>query len=334
MASNLVALPIMEDEVFEIYKTFIEGRASKKTAEEYDRRVREFANFLFGKKVEHLKTKDVESLRLKHVETFVNHLRAKGNSESTILTKIRSVKSFFVKLKKNGLNIQMEIFDIDAKQVEKKHHNALYTIEEVNALFEFIKNSQSTNREELLMCVKTMFVTGNRVSSVLGMKWTDITQEKDMKTGELVWVTHVLDKGSQKVEKPITNEFYEELSSVKIEGEEKIFPNIAKHNIKYIIKKFGKSIGRELTVHSIKGSALTVAYKRTKDLNKVKQLGSHASVSTTEIYVKEEKSYTDQLSYSLFKPIDVEAVKSLSKERLLEIILESEDLLYAVAEKM
>lgn len=334
MASNLVALPLLDDEVFEIYKTFIEGRTSKKTAEEYDRRVREFVEFLFGKNIEHLKTKDVESLRLKHVETFVNHLRAKGNSESTILTKIRSVKSFFVKLKKNGLNIQIEIFDIDAKQVEKKHYDALYSMEEVNALFDFIDNSQSSNREELLMCVKTMFVTANRVSSILEMKWSDITQEKDMKTGGLVWVTHVLDKGNKKIEKPITNEFYDELSTIRVEGEEKIFPNIAKHNVKYIVKKFGKSIGRDLTVHGIKGSALTVAYKRTKDLNKVKQLGSHASVSTTEIYVKEEKSYTDQLSYSLFQPVDIEAIKKLSKEKLLEIILGSEDLLYAVSSKI
>lgn len=331
--TNVLQFGLKRNDVFESFEAFIDTRNSVRTSEEYVRRTEEFCKFIWGKNIELVREKEIVNLKNRDILQFISHLRAKKNSESTIVTKLRSVKSVFSQFKKDGMKIDPSIFDIKLV-VEKNHYDALYNTSEVEGLYTFIKeNYDSSIKDELYMCVKTMYITANRVSATLSMKWSEnINRETDI-TGAKVWVVKVKDKGKKVIEKPVTDEFYEELLKYKIEGEDFIFPNIKKHHIRYVMEKYGEKIGRTLSPHSIKGSALTIAYKKTRDMNKVKQLGGHESVATTEIYTKAEKSYLEQLSYQLNKPIDLNKIKSLSKEDLLNIILSNEEILYAVANK-
>jgi hypothetical protein len=64
----------------------------------------------------------------------------------------------------------------------------------------------------------------------------------------------------------------------------------------------------------------------SKDINLCKQLGGHSSMATTEIYIKEEKSYTNQLSYNTSRKIDESVLYDLTHEELLEFIEEHSDI--------
>ena len=325
---------LLGNEVFDIFKTFIESneRNSKRTAMEYENRVREFFQFMFRKDVENVTVIDVKKIKPKDVESFVGSCLSKGNSNSTIQTKVRSVKSFFKELSRNGIRVNVDIFTVKLKN-QTKHHDALYNMAEVEKLYEFAKGRANFPDEQYLY-IKSLFITANRMESMLKLRWTDIKKKFDYATGEPVWVVEVIDKGNKEISKPITEEFYNELLSLKMD-DDLIFKNISESTIRRTMKAFSRMLddGRDITIHGIKASALTIAYKMCKDINKVKQLGSHSSISTTEIYVREEESYTEQLSYLLGKTIDFEKVNQLSHEELLAIVMNNEEIKFAVALK-
>lgn len=330
-------LELFKNEVFEIYVVFLRSkeRNSKKTSMEYDRRIREFFDYQFSKPIEELTVKDLKKIKAVNVESYVSSLLSRGNSNSTVTTKLRSVKSFFNELNRNGINVNADVFSVKLKK-SKKHHDALYNMAEVQKLYDFAKTRPSFPNEQYLY-LKTLFVTANRMKATLNLKWSDVKRKYDYVTGVPVWIVTVIDKGKSEIEKPISDEFYNELLSLKVgdSDDEKVFKNITEDIIRTTLEVFSRSLeGRNITIHSIKASALTIAYKMCKDINKVKQLGSHSSITTTEIYVKEEESYTEQLSYILGKEINFEKIRELSHEELLEIVMNNEEIKYAIGLKM
>jgi len=330
-------LDVFKNEVFEIYVVFIRSkkRNSEKTAVEYDRRIREFFDYQFGKPIEEITAKDVKKIKAVNVESYVSSLLARGNSASTVTTKLRSIKSFFNELNRNGVKVNSDVLSVKLTK-QKNHHDSLYNMAEVESMYEFVK-ARPTHAIEQYLYVKTLFVTANRMTATLNMKWSNIKRKYDYATGVPVWVVTVIDKGNIEIEKPISNEFYEELISLRESDneDEKVFKNITVDIVRGTLEAYSKTLdGRRITVHSIKASALTIAYKMCKDINKVKQLGSHSSITTTEIYVKEEESYTEQLSYLLGKEINFERIRELSHEELLKIVMENDEIKFSVGLKV
>ena len=327
---------LLGNEVLEIYVQFIRTAEvnSPNTAKNYEVRIKEFFNIVFGKGVEEVTKSELKKLKQVNVSTYANILIAKGNSKGTVITKLRSVKSFFKQLSINGVvSYDLDVFKPNMKS-DEKHHDSLYNMEEVEGLYNFILENRKNFPLEQYLFVKSLFVTANRKSAMMNLEWSNIVKKFDYKTGKSVWVVEVLDKGSKIIEKPIADEFYEELLQLK--EVDKVFPNITDDIIRGTMNAYTKHLndGRNITVHSIKASALTIAYKLTKDIMKVKQLGSHADISTTQIYIRDDESYTEQLSYKLNSNIDTDKIKELSHEELLNIIMNNEDLKYSVALKL
>lgn len=323
-------------EAFEIYTQFIKTSKnnSANTARNYEGRIKEFFDIVFNKDISKVTGQELRKLMPNDVTTYINILIAKGNSKNTVITKLRSVRSFFKELSIN----RVVKYDLDMFKArfdsDEKHYDSLYSLEEVRGLYDFALGRKNYPQEQYLF-IKSLFVTANRKSAMMELKWSDITKKFDYPTGKSVWVIEVLDKGNKVVEKAIADEFYEELLQLK-QGE-KVFPNMTDDIIRGTMESFTKALndGRNITVHGIKASALTIAYKLTKDIMKVKQLGSHKDISTTQIYIREDDSYTEQLSYKLNGGnINTEKIRELSHEALLDLIMNNEDLKYAVTLKL
>lgn len=328
---------LLGNEILEIYKSFIETSKnnSENTATCYEGRIKEFFNIILGKEIDGVTQRDLQKIKANDITTYANILIAKGNSKSTVITKLRSVKSFFKELSLNGkIDYSLDMFKTRYKKSEK-HYDSLYSMEEVQDLYNFVSSRKNYPLEQYLF-VKSLFVTANRKSAMINLEWKDIVKKFDYTSEKSVYVVVTKDKGDKLAEKPIADEFYNELLQLKVDGQEKIFANITNEVIRYTMESFTKYLndGRNITIHGIKASALTIAYKLTKDIMKVKQLGSHEDITTTQIYIREDESYTEQLSYKLNNKIDTEKIKDLTHEELLEIIMNNEDLKYSIALKI
>lgn len=311
-------------EVSEIYESFVRNhyRNSKKTGEEYSRRVEEFSSMVFNKAIKFVTPEELSGLKSVDIEQrFVQTLEGNGNSKSTIKTKLNSVKSFAKELQKNDIQINPSIFDMKIKSVTK-HHEAL-SKDELLQMYEFMKNEKSMGLEKYLVA-KTLFITGNRKTATFDMKWSNIQKKRDV-NGTEVWVIVLTDKGGKVVEKPISDDFYEELSQLKEQGSERVF-SLHYKTFWRSVKKFGTLIEKDITIHSLKATALTIGYQVTKDINLCKQLGSHSSIATTEIYVKAEQNYVNQLSFINSSEQDDSILDSLSYDELMEFINDNGDI--------
>ena len=311
------------NEVSDIYDSFIRNnyRNSQKTGEEYARRIEEFCNMVFDKSVKFVTAEEFSQLKSVDIESrYVQKLEGNGNSNSTITTKLRSVKSFTTELSRNDISVNPAIFNIKIKKTTK-HHQAL-SKDELMDMYEFMK-AESVMGTEKYLIAKTLFITGNRRTATFNMNWSDIEKKCDV-SGAEVWVITVKDKGGKVVEKPIADEFYEELCQLKGESE-KVFTMNPK-TFWRSIKKYGAVIDKDITIHSLKATALTLGYQMTKDINLCKQLGSHSSIATTELYIKEEKSYSNQISFLTSSTQDDSILDSMTHEEMIQFLEENQDI--------
>jgi len=317
-------------DVQEVYEAFLSShhRNSPRTAEEYDSRVKEFFQLTLRKDIKFVTVEDIKSIKNADVQLkFVDVLLERGNKTGTVRTKLHSVKSFYDDLLKNEYEVNPMALKVKLK-VETKHHEAL-SLKEYFELLEFMAKEKSDMLEKYLLS-KTLYHTGQRKTATLSMTWKEnFIQKKDSETGEMIWIIKVKDKGQKWKEAPISDDFYNELQQLN-NGQENVFAELSKKNAykryENSMKKFGKIIAKSISIHTMKATAITIGYMMTKDINLCKQLGGHSSIATTEIYIKEEKSYVKQISYNMSRKIDEDALESLSNRELLDLINANKDI--------
>lgn len=338
--SKVIRLNTTDENLLEIYKYFIEenSRNSENTSKNYNTWVREFFGIVLGKELEFVTISDIQGIRNVDVQKYISILLDDGrNKETSVKPKLYSVKSFFKALKKNNIDINPSVLETSLKGVTE-HHAAMVGIEEVEKFFEHMKCEKEYPTEKYLLS-KLLIVTGNRLSATLAMTWGDIVDKIDVETGSAVKVVRVLDKGKKVNLKAISNEFYNELSQGlrnKKDESEKIF-TITDSRFRCAVKRFNKKYGTKLKPHSLKASAVTLGFIMEKDINKSKQHGSHASIRTTEIYVRSEDKLKEQLSFKmdkLFERVQESEIDKLSKEELLSIVKSDEYIKQKVLEKI
>lgn len=311
-------------EVWEVWKTWLETceKSSTGTAKEYKSRVEEFFQLTAGSEVKFLTLSDIKKIKHTHVKKYVLELSERGNSDKTISAKLYTVKSFYNELLKNELEVNNMIFKVKLN-IDDNHHESL-SFDELDMLYDFMLNQEKELGLEKYLLLKTLFVTGNRKSATFNMEWkSSFSQKTDVQTGQKVWVVNVVDKGKKKIEKPIPEEFYKELQQLN-KGQDKVF-GIATKTVERALDRFSKKLGRNITMHSMKATGVTLGYQLTKDINLCKQYASHEDISTTAIYLREEKSYVNQLSYNMSRKLDESKLKNMSREELIEFIMSKEN---------
>lgn len=321
----------LSKDVSDVYESFVRNhyRNSKKTGEEYSRRVEEFSTLVFNKPIRFVTPEELTSLKSVDIENlFVQTLEENGNSKSTIKTKLNSIRSFAKELAKNDISINPSIFDFKIKSTTN-HHEAL-SKEELLKMYDFMKNQSSMGLEKYLVA-KTLFITGNRKTATFDMEWKNIQRKRDV-SGSEAWVITVEDKGGKIVEKPISDEFYDELLQIRGDGK-KVF-SLHPKTFWRSVKKFGEEIGKNITIHSLKATALTIGYQVTKDINLCKQLGSHSSIATTEIYVKPESDYLNQLSFINSSTEDDSILELMTHQELIDFINENGDIKTSILNRL
>ncbi|PGA25406.1 MULTISPECIES: tyrosine-type recombinase/integrase [Bacillus cereus group] len=317
------AVDLHDFKIYNIFQSFIRAHTmnSKRTASEYKSRITEFFHIILNKPVQLVKEEDVLNIERLDIQNYISKLLKNGNSKGTIKTKLNSVSSFYSEMMKNKVLLNPSILRVSMKTTTK-HHDSL-SFHELDNLYEFMRSEKELSLEKRLV-TKFFATTANRKSVTFNMTWDDITQKTDVVTGRKVWVATVIAKGEKESEKPISDEFYEELQQLN-SGQDKVF-SLSPRTYERALERFSKQLGRKVTIHGLKATAVTLGYQMTKDINLCKQLADHEDISTTGIYLKEEKSYTNQLSYNMSRKLDDSILKDMSKEDLMKFLEDNEDI--------
>ena len=185
------------DNYLDIYKEFLlsEKNLSQNTINNYLVDLKQFLIFFVK----------FESIN-QNIEKYISSLRKKNISNSTINRKISSLKNFlkFLHSEKIIKDINLDIFE--SLNNSKKIPKAI-SKDEINKIFDSLKNSNYINKNIYIIILKLMYLSGLRISEALALKWSDLSKA-DM-------TLNIYGKGSKERKSYLTSDFLDTLYSLK-----------------------------------------------------------------------------------------------------------------------
>lgn len=264
---------------------------SDNTIEAYLSDLYQYEKFLH----EYENIESVEDIRREDIVKYIQSLKRKNLSKSSISRKVIAIKEFHKFLKKGNY-----VKEDNSKLIETPKHDkplpTVLSIDEVNKMITSIDGNEPLDLRNRAM-MELLYACGLRISELLSLrlknihfleKYLDIigkgNKERQVPIGEMAL---------QALRKYIENA-RSELMTVKSDllffnykGEEMSRQGFFKY-----IKKLAKDCGieKEISPHTIRHSFATHLLEGGTDLRIVQELLGHEDISTTQIYTHLDKS--------------------------------------------
>ena len=288
---------------------FISSLNSEKTKQNYRTWIEDFLNNLNIENVEQLR-----ELGVSDIVSWVNYLRnIKGNLDNSIKPKCQAVNSFYIFLMENpkyNINNNPAMYVLKKLKPQKNpSKRTVLTLEEQQAFLGACKS-----KREIAMF--TLFLNnGLRVSELIGLQLSDCYRMVIPETNKEGYFINIRRKGN-KIQKMVLNkETFEAIKDyIDNARKETVYNNIfisdggkpmATLSIDRTVKKIAKKAGinKNISAHSLRRSIATELYRQGVDINGIKDVLGHASISTTQIYIQNAEEHANKIlnSYSISK---------------------------------
>ena len=264
----------------------LEKNLSSNTLQSYARDLKDFKNFLQKEKI-----KGIEDLSAETILLFLEKLKKKGLSSSSMSRKLSALRSFFRFLEmEKGLS-HNPVLMIESPKLPQRLPRVL-TVNEVERLLSAPDPSTPQGLRDKTM-LETLYATGLRVSELIALTFAQLNLE--------VGFLRVLGKGSKERLVPLGDfarqylELYlREARPQLLSGRSdppQIFLNrrgrpLTRQRFWQIIRDYARKVGitTEVSPHILRHSFATHLLERGADLRAVQMMLGHASLSTTQIY--------------------------------------------------
>ena len=313
--------------IYEEFEMFIKlkGQQSKNTAIKYNKEIKDFVEYRFGKEIKYLTLEEILKVTRNNLISFREYLLDKKLSNNTINGYISTLKSFFTHLRgtsKEYKEINLQVFKFPRLAAGKNRAGSVDFIEGeiiAQAVFE-------TEREKSLiknLLIRTAIRTSLRVSALLDLRWSNFREEKDGhysirkddKTGESLNGVH--------------RNFYNELLKIKVDGKDKIFDisyNTVCDTFERIKEYLGVPENRNVRFHSLRAIAPNWELQKTGDIVRAMRQSNHHSLKTFyDYYINSNENVSELAGVRMDEVTDLSILDNLTKEQLLTIIKDSSE---------
>ena len=276
----------------------IERSLSKNTVENYIRDVRKLENFFKSSTMEN---KSWESLNLNHLQEFLTSVHDLGLSANTQSRIISSIKTFFKFLVIEDLRNDNPTALLESPKIGRKLPDTL-SVQEINALIDGIDRSKNEGERNVAI-IEVLYGCGLRVSELINLKISELYFEEGF--------VRVIGKGDKQRLVPLGSVAKKHLDIYinQVRNHLKIHPDardivflnrrgkqISRVMIFTIIKQLAKKIGitKNISPHTLRHSFATHLVEGGADLRAVQEMLGHQSITTTEIYTHLDRNYLRQ----------------------------------------
>jgi integrase/recombinase XerD len=227
-----------------------------------------------------------------NVSDYINHLRSKTYSSTTVARKLAALKSFFHFLTIEHIVAENPAAMLDSPKVRKYLPKALSTQDVDRLLAEPAKDtSPKGQRDRAIM--ETLYATGMRVTELISLNVDDVNPADGY--------IRCMGKGAKERIVPLYPQAMEALATYIQNGrqqllkapmpEKALFLNqrgerLTRQGLWLIIKEYARRVGItfDVTPHTLRHSFATHMLSGGADLRNVQALLGHANVSTTQVY--------------------------------------------------
>ena len=245
---------------------------------------------------EYEKIEDVNDISREYVNKYIQSLKRKNLSKTTINRKIIAIKDFHKFLLKENITKENPTEKIDNQKPDKALPTVL-SVDEINKMISSINGEEPLDIRNRAM-MELLYAAGLRISELLDLKQEDVhlkekyivvkegkgNKDRWIPIGEMAVIS--LRKYREEVRPLIAQKTVKNLF-VNYKGE----PMTRQAVFKYI-KKLAEDNGITKTIspHTIRHSFATHLLEGGTDLRVVQELLGHEDISTTQIYTHLDKS--------------------------------------------
>ncbi|BBJ29111.1 tyrosine-type recombinase/integrase [Athalassotoga saccharophila] len=207
-------------------------------------------------------------------ESFLEDLKRKGCTNSTLMRKRASLINYY-KFKEEPLNL--------APIRVNQPLPFVLTQPEAKALLEEASRTRNSKRDRLL--IELMLRAGLRLGEVLGLVGGDVVEDNGI---TFIIVRHTKGKKDRRI--PIVDKGLVRLLRGYVRGipvEDRIF-DISRRRVELLVKDLAKRAGirKPIHPHTLRHTAATLYLKNGTNIESIRRMLGHASLSTTQKYLQ------------------------------------------------
>lgn len=237
----------------------------------------------------------IENVNKTNIMAYVFDLQKNNKSSATISRNIASLRAFFQFLYKEGIISVNPILNMSSPKVEKKYPEIL-SLDKVELLLEQPSGNDLKSVRDKAM-LELLYATGIRVTELISLKSEDINIPMEYikcKSNEKTRIIPLGSKSIRALENYIKNARLLMIGNPK---EYTLFVNcngqpMTRQGFWKIIKFYAKKAGivEDITPHMLRHSFAVHMIENGADLLSVQEMLGHSDISTTQAYVKINKS--------------------------------------------
>lgn len=277
---------------------------TKETKRSYIQTIKEFFNV---QELHIISIEDMQNVTPDMANEYAHKLLKKGISKATINKKLSALQNFYKFLCRRSIGIMTyNPFSTDEGCIRFKNASKDYSDkrvlspEEVKALFDSAKSEGGIAGLRDLLILKMLATTGMRRAEICGIKIGDIKLNLGKK---IIEITGKGDKTRMVVVSAEVDKLIDEyLAARGVTYKDKVLPLITTHSprgtgepmttntVYRVVKKHADHAGIDadsISPHALRATYATTVYDELDmNVNDIRELMGHSSVSTTQRYIK------------------------------------------------
>jgi len=207
-------------------------------------------------------------------ESFLEDLKRKGCTNSTLMRKRASLINYY--------KFKEEPLDLPPIRVDQPLPSVLNQTE-AKALLEEASRTRNPKRDRLL--VELMLRAGLRLAEVLGLTAGDVIEDNGI---TFILVRHTKGKKDRRI--PIVDKSLVKLLKGYIRGiplESPLF-EMSRRRVEMLVKDIARKAGikKPIHPHTLRHTAATLYLKNGTNIESIRRMLGHASLSTTQKYLQ------------------------------------------------
>ena len=218
------------------------------------------------------------------VRSYMVELLSQNNSKSTVARKISALKSIFKYFLKKQLIDESPVSNITTPKVEKRLPSFIREAE-MRQLFngDLFDNDANGLRDRLILSI--LYQTGIRLSELIGLKCSDVSKQEIKVTGK---------RNKQRIV-PLSRSLqelvaqYENVTEAKnsiwfltTDNSDKLYEKFVYRKVNYYLSMVSSK--QKKSPHILRHTFATHMLNNGADLNAIKELLGHESLSATQVY--------------------------------------------------
>jgi integrase/recombinase XerC len=258
----------------------LEKRYSAHTLKAYEIDLFQFKDYLISTYNE----ENINKIETTYVRSYMVDLLSKDNSKSTVARKISALKSIFKYFLKRQLIDESPISGITSPKIEKRLPSFI-KVKEMAQLFngDLFPDNEHGLRDRLILSI--LYQTGIRLSELIGLKYSDVSKQEIKVTGKRNKQRIVpLSRGLQELildyEKASTKN--KSIWFLTTDNSDKLYEKFVYRKVNYYLSMVSSK--QKTSPHILRHTFATHMLNNGADLNAIKELLGHESLSATQVY--------------------------------------------------